>query len=177
MRRRFTAALAAVVLLVTPALGEAKAKPKTKTKPKTATTTVSAMPSAQTLAAEQAQRAAQAMLLLQTDQASQAEDLGGGVYQGASIPARYGPVQVTITVVGGKITDAKGTWNIDIPRSIQIDTYVFSLLQTDTVTMQSANLHTVAGATLSVDAFAASLQSALVKAHLSTVGAVPLGPY
>jgi len=42
---------------------------------------------------------------------------------------------------------------------------------------QGANLHAIAGATLSVNAFQASLQSALVKAHLSTVGAIQLGPY
>jgi len=84
---------------------------------------------------------------------------------------------VTISVAGGKLTDCKGTWDIDIPRSIQIDTAAFPLLQTDCMATQSAKLHQITGATLSVDAFIASLQSALVKAQLSTVGAIQLGPY
>ena len=170
MRRPLTALLAAVVLLVSPTLALAKAKPKAKVK-------TSKVPSTATLAAEQAQRVAQAMLLLEQQQADQAQEMGGGAFQGASIASRYGPIQVTIGIAGGQITDCKGTWDIDIPRSIQIDTNAFPLLQTDCMNMQSAKLHQITGATLSVDAFVASLQSALVKAHLSTVGAIQLGPY
>jgi uncharacterized protein with FMN-binding domain len=179
MRRPLTALLAAAALLLTPPLAGANLRPKAKAKKKRAhaAATVSKAPTAAQLAAEQAQRVAQAMLLLEQQQADAAQDLGGGSFQGASIESRYGPIEVTISVGGGKITDCKGTWDIDIPRSIQIDTAAFPLLQTDCVSTGTAKLHQISGATLSVNAFIASLQSALVKAHLSTVGAIELGPY
>ena len=177
MRRPLTAVAAAAALLLTPPLAGATLTPKAKKKRHHAASTAARPPTAAQLAAEQAQRVAQAMLLLEQQQADQAQDLGGGSYEGASIPSRYGPIQVTVSVAGGKITDCNGTWDIDIPRSIQIDTAAFPLLQTDCLDTGSARLHQISGATLSVDAFIASLQSALVKAHLSTVGAIQLGPY
>ena len=178
MRRPLTALAAAAALLLTPPLAGATVTPKAKKKKRHhAAATASKAPTAAQLAAEQAQRVAQSMLLLEQQQADQAQDLGGGSYEGASIPSRYGPIQVTITVAGARISDCNGTWDIDIPRSIQIDTAAFPLLETDCLDTGSAKLHQISGATLSVDAFIASLQSALVKAHLSTVGAIQLGPY
>ena len=178
MRRLLVAVPVALVLLVSPALAAASSAltPKHHKKKKKVVATTK-LPTAAQLAAEQAQRVAQGMLLLEQQQADQAQDLGGGSFQGASILSRYGPIQVTISVGGGKITDCQGTWDIDIPRSIQIDTAAFPMLQTDCLATGSAKLHQITGATLSVDAFVASLQSALVKAHLSTVGAIQLGPY
>jgi uncharacterized protein with FMN-binding domain len=172
MRRRIVVLLGAFVLLVPP-VADATLPRKHKKKKVVALK----MPTQAQLAAQQAQRVAQAMLLLEQQQADEAPDLGGGSYLGASIPSRYGPIQVTISVAGGKISDCKGTWDIDIPRSIQIDSAAFPMLQTDCVGTGTAKLHQISGATLTVDAFIASLQSALVKAHLSTVGAIQLGPY
>jgi uncharacterized protein with FMN-binding domain len=179
MRRPVTVVLAAAVLLLTPSFADATLSPRAKHKKKkvVAVQAVTKMPTAAQLAAQQAQRVVQAMLLLEQQQADQAQDLGGGAYEGASIPSRYGPIQVTINIAGGKIADCQGTWDIDIPRSIQIDTAAFPLLQTDCVGTGTAKLHQVSGATLSVNAFIASLQSALVKAQLSSVGAIQLGPY
>jgi uncharacterized protein with FMN-binding domain len=178
MRRPVTAVLAAAALLLTPSFADATLSPRAQhKKKKVVVKSLAKAPPAAQLAAEQAQRVAQAMVLLEQQQADQAEDLGGGAFQGASISSRYGPIQVTIGIAGGKITDCKGTWDIDIPRSIQIDTAAFPLLQTDCTETGSAKLHQISGATLSVNAFIASLQSALVKAHLSTVGAIQLGPY
>jgi uncharacterized protein with FMN-binding domain len=178
MRRRMIALLGAFALLV-PAVADATLPPRHKKKKKrvVAAQAVTKMPTQAQLAAQQAQRVAQAMLLLEQQQADQAQDLGGGSFLGASIPSRYGPIQVTVSVAGGKIADCKGTWDIDIPRSIQIDTAAFPLLQTDCLSTGTAKLHQISGATLTVNAFIASLQSALVKAHLSTVGAIQLGPY
>src|SRR5437764_1739984 len=178
MRRSVTAVLVAAALLLTPSFADATLRPRAKHKKKkvVAVKAVTKMPTAAQLAAEQAQRVAQAMVLLE-QQADQAQDLGGGAFEGASIASRYGPIQVTISVAGGKITDCKGTWDIDIPRSIQIDTAAFPLLQTDCVSTGTAKLHQISGATLSVNAYIASLQSALVRAHLSSAGAIELGPY
>jgi len=179
MRRPVSAVLVAAALLLTPSFADATLQPRAKHKKKkvVAVKAVTKMPTAAQLAAEQAQRVAQAMVLLEQQQADQAQDLGGGAFEDASIASRYGPIQVTISVAGGKITDCKGTWDIDIPRSIQIDTAAFPLLQTDCVSMGTAKLHQISGATLSVNAYIASLQSGLVKAHLSSVGAIQLGPY
>ena len=178
MRRPVSALLASVVVLVAPALADgAKAKPKAKARAKPKVQAVSKLPTQTQLAAQQTQRVAQAMLLLEQQQAEQALDLGGGVYQGAAIPSRYGPIQVTITVAGGKIVEVKGTWDIDIPRSIQIDTAAFPLLHDNVLAVQGTKLDMLTGATLTIDAYQASLQSALVRAHMSTVGAIPLGPY
>ena len=47
----------------------------------------------------------------------------------------------------------------------------------DCVSTGTAKLHQISGATLSVNAYIASLQSALVRAHLSSAGAIELGPY
>jgi len=178
MRRRIIAIVGALVLAV-PAVADATLPPRHKKKKKrtVAAQAVTKAPTAAQLAAEQAKRVAQAMLLLEQQLADQAQDLGGGAFEGASVASRYGPIQVTITVAGGKIADCKGTWDIDIPRSIQIDTAAFPLLQTDCLATGNAKLHQITGATLSVNAFIASLQSALVKAQLSTVGAIQLGPY
>jgi uncharacterized protein with FMN-binding domain len=179
MARRSSLLLALVVALLTPSFADGTLRPRAKHKKKkvVAVHAVTKMPTAAQLAAEQAKRVAQSMLLLEQQQADQAQELGGGAFEGASISSRYGPIQVTIDVAGGKITDCKGTWDIDIPRSIQIDTAAFPLLQTDCVGTGTAKLHQISGATLSVNAFIASLQSALVKAQLSTVGAIQLGPY
>src|SRR5437764_9865699 len=101
MRRRSTVLLALVVLLLTPSFADATSRPRAKHKKKkvvVAVKTVTKMPTAAELAAEQAKRVAQAMLLLEQQQADQAQDLGGGAFQGASIPSRYGPIQVTVNL-------------------------------------------------------------------------------
>src|SRR5438874_666640 len=80
--------------LLTPPLAGANLKPKAKKKRAHAASTASKLPTAPQLAAEQAQRVAQAMLLLEQQQADAAQDLGGGSFQGASVESRYGPIQV-----------------------------------------------------------------------------------
>ena len=90
------------------------------------------------------------------------------VVNGTSVPTRYGPVQVSITVRAGQIVSATA---LDFPRSNgtdqQINTYAVPLLQQRTLKTQSAQVDTVSGATYTSQGYRESLQAALDAAHLS----------
>jgi uncharacterized protein with FMN-binding domain len=80
---------------------------------------------------------------------------------------RYGAVQATITVAGGKITAVQISAPEDNPRSAAINTQAIPILQSETLQAQSANIDIVSGATYTSEAYAQSLQAALDQAHLS----------
>ncbi|TPG17959.1 FMN-binding protein [Pedococcus bigeumensis] len=88
-------------------------------------------------------------------------------YTGASIDTNYGPVQVQITVVDGKVTKAKVTqvpWNDG--RDQEINGYAVPILNKEVVKAQSGTIDMVSGATFTSDGYIQSLQSAIDKAHL-----------
>ena len=91
--------------------------------------------------------------------------LANGTYQGAVEQTRYGPVQVEVTVAGGKITEVKALQltNAD-PRSEQISNQAAPILRSEVLKAQSASVATVSGATFTTDGYLTSLQSALDKA-------------
>jgi uncharacterized protein with FMN-binding domain len=80
----------------------------------------------------------------------------------------YGPVQVQITVRGGRITSAHA---IDYPqgggRDQQINSRAIPVLDRAALQLQSAQIDTVSGATYTSDGYRRSLQSALDAAHLA----------
>jgi uncharacterized protein with FMN-binding domain len=87
--------------------------------------------------------------------------------QGDVADTRWGPVEVEITVAGGKIT------NVSVPqypngngRDQQINAYALPVLIDETLTKQSAAIDMVSGATVTSDGYVRSLQSALDKAGL-----------
>ena len=86
---------------------------------------------------------------------------------GGSAGTRYGPVQVQITVLNGKITAATA---IDYPqtngRDYEINSYAIPALNDETVSAQSAQIDTISGATYTSDGYRRSLQSAIDAAHL-----------
>ncbi|MBC7373293.1 MAG: FMN-binding protein [Frankiales bacterium] len=90
------------------------------------------------------------------------------VVNGTSVPTRYGPVQVSITVRAGRILSATA---VDFPQSggtdQQINSYAVPLLQQETMKTQSAQIDTVSGATYTSQGYRESLQAALDAAHLS----------
>lgn len=95
---------------------------------------------------------------------------GGGAAQtvtGDEANTQYGPVQVSVTVTGGKITAATAVKTPDSgPQSEQIAADSVPKLNQAAVTAQSAKIDTVSGATYTSEGYRKSLQSALDKAGL-----------
>ncbi|MCU1501693.1 MAG: FMN-binding protein [Ilumatobacteraceae bacterium] len=96
--------------------------------------------------------------------------LADGTYAGATATNKYGPVQVQITVAGGKITDVVALQTPTGDRkSISINDRATPTLVSEALSAQSANVDTVSGATYTTDSYKISLQSAIDLAHATTV--------
>lgn len=92
--------------------------------------------------------------------------LRDGQYTGNLADAYYGNVQVRASIQGGKITGVQFlTYPSDRRTSQRINSYAVPMLQTEAVQVQSAQVDLISGATLTSQAFAESLQSALDQAH------------
>ncbi|WP_433312288.1 FMN-binding protein [Micromonospora chersina] len=92
---------------------------------------------------------------------------GSGTATGSVAQTRWGPVQVRITVSGGKITDVTA---VQVPdgnhRDQEINDYAVPILRQAALAAQSARIDTVSGATVTSDGYRESLQSAIDAAHL-----------
>ncbi|MGW4157427.1 FMN-binding protein [Micromonospora chersina] len=92
---------------------------------------------------------------------------GSGTATGSVAQTRWGPVQVRITVSGGKITDVTA---VQVPdgnhRDQEINDYAVPILRQEALAAQSARIDTVSGATVTSDGYRESLQSAIDAAHL-----------
>ena len=88
-----------------------------------------------------------------------------GTYQGPSTSTRWGPVQVQITVSGGKVTDVQA---IDYPtengRAEEINSYATPRVAAEGLAAPSATIDMVSGATVTSRGYITSLQSALDQA-------------
>jgi uncharacterized protein with FMN-binding domain len=83
---------------------------------------------------------------------------------GAAWPTVYGPVQVRITVTGGKITAAAATeYPTETPRDAQINAFAIPQLNAEAVAAGNAKIDTVSGATYTSQGYLGSLQNALDK--------------
>ena len=90
-----------------------------------------------------------------------------GTFTGANGNTQFGPVQVQITVVNGKITNAVAlTYPTGSFRDQQINQQAIPYLIQETLAAQSANIQGVGGASYTSQGWANSLQSALAKAGL-----------
>jgi uncharacterized protein with FMN-binding domain len=88
----------------------------------------------------------------------------GTTVTGAAWPTIYGPVQVRITVSGGKVTAATATeYPTETPRDSQINAFAIPQLNSETVAAGSAQIDTVSGATYTSQGYIGSLQNALDK--------------
>lgn len=80
---------------------------------------------------------------------------------------RYGPVAVQITVTNGQITAVDAVeYPTSKSRDLQINQRAVPLLDQEALAAQSANIHTISGATYTSNGYVTSLQSALDKAGL-----------
>ena len=91
---------------------------------------------------------------------------GSGTFTGEAADTRYGPVQVQITVAGGKITDAQAVqYPQESGRDVRINSSAVPELNQETLQAQSAQIDTVSGATYTSEGYQQSLQSAIDAAH------------
>lgn len=86
---------------------------------------------------------------------------------GASVDTQWGPVQVKITVSGGKITNATAVvYPQNNSRDQEINAVAIPTLQQESVGRNNANIDMVSGATYTSQGFIGSLQDALNQAGL-----------
>lgn len=88
-----------------------------------------------------------------------------GTFTGSVVNVNYGNVQVQITVVNGKITDAQA---LQAPsgRSDRYTQYAIPVLRSQTLAAQGSNIQGASGASYTSYGWYTSLQSALAKAGL-----------
>jgi uncharacterized protein with FMN-binding domain len=90
-----------------------------------------------------------------------------GTYTGDAADTPFGPVQVRITVAGGKLT---GVTAVDYPngspRDAEINAYAIPALNSEAAAAGSAHIDMISGATYTSEGYLTSLQSALDKAGL-----------
>jgi uncharacterized protein with FMN-binding domain len=92
---------------------------------------------------------------------------GSKTYRGDMVQTRWGPVQVAIKVVGGKITAVDAiVYPQDNPRDVEINSYAVPTLNQEALAAQSATIDMVSGATVTSRGYLTSLQSALDAAQL-----------
>ena len=86
---------------------------------------------------------------------------------GQAAQTRWGPVQVRITVAGGRVTAVD---LLQVPagnrRDVEINDAAVPVLTRETLRAQSARIDAVSGATVTSDGYITSLQSALDQAGL-----------
>lgn len=84
---------------------------------------------------------------------------------GSVAQTRWGPVQVRITVAGGRITDVSVVqYPHENGKDQQINARALPVLIDETISAQSASIDMVSGATITSEGYVQSLQSALDQA-------------
>ncbi len=90
-----------------------------------------------------------------------------GTFTGQTAQTQYGPVQVQITVSGGKLTGVTALQlTNDGGRSVQISQQAAPILRQEALQAQSAQIQAVSGATYTSHGYVTSLQSAIDQAGL-----------
>jgi uncharacterized protein with FMN-binding domain len=91
-----------------------------------------------------------------------AETVTGGVAS-----TQWGPVQVRLSISGGKITDVSVLQQPNgNPKDEEINSYALPILTKETIQDQSAHIDMVSGATVTSTGYLQSLQSAIDQAGL-----------
>ena len=91
----------------------------------------------------------------------------GRTYTGDTVQTQWGPVQVQITVSGGRVTEVTTLQHPSgNPRDEEINAYALPVLRESALSAQSADIDLVSGATVTSQGYVGSLQSALDQANL-----------
>jgi len=91
------------------------------------------------------------------------------VVNGSVAQTRWGPVQVQITIAGGRIANVVVLQQPNgNRRDVEINSYAVPQLNQEVLAAQSANINTVSGATVTSDGYVESLQAALDAAHFKS---------
>ncbi|MEW2270631.1 FMN-binding protein [Streptomyces griseofuscus] len=93
---------------------------------------------------------------------------GGGAktVTGETAQTRWGPVQVRVTVKGGRLTEVTAIqYPTENPRDQEINSYALPQLRREALAAQSARIDMVSGATYTSTGYQQSLQSALDQVH------------
>ncbi|MFE0461666.1 FMN-binding protein [Kitasatospora sp. NPDC058965] len=90
---------------------------------------------------------------------------------GNAVDTRFGPVQVRITLTGGKLTKVDVLqYPSESGRDREINAYALPQLNQEAIAAGGANIDAVSGATYTSDGYTRSLQSALDQAGQSGTG-------
>ncbi|MEU6465904.1 FMN-binding protein [Streptomyces sp. NPDC046976] len=85
---------------------------------------------------------------------------------GETAQTRWGPVQVRVTVKGGRLTEVTAVqYPTENPRDQEINSYALPQLRREALAAQSARIDMVSGATYTSTGYLQSLQSALDRVH------------
>jgi uncharacterized protein with FMN-binding domain len=91
---------------------------------------------------------------------------GSGAFTGPVEPYGYGELAARVTISGGRITAVSvPVLKVAEQFSQQLATEAIPVLRREVLTAQSARIQAVSGATYTSEAYAASVQAALDKAH------------
>ena len=92
---------------------------------------------------------------------------GSKTVTGGVASTQWGPVQVQLSISGGKITDVTVLQQPNgNPKDEEINSYALPILTKETVQEQSAHIDMVSGATVTSTGYLQSLQSAIDQAGL-----------
>jgi len=97
--------------------------------------------------------------------AQPATGLRSGTFAGSAVTHKYGTLRITIIISGGVITDIRSTYSTSLPLSEKINADALPTLRSEALSIQSAQVHTVSGATYTSGAYRTSLQSAIDKSR------------
>lgn len=91
-----------------------------------------------------------------------------GAYTGAvGSASQYGDVQIKVTITNGKITDIEFLQFPNTPgHTSEVNSAALPILKQEAITVQSANVDIVSGATQTTQGFQQTLQSALDQAKV-----------
>ncbi|TFB98626.1 FMN-binding protein [Cryobacterium sp. MDB1-18-2] len=85
-----------------------------------------------------------------------------GTFTGSSVQTRFGPVQVSVTIANGTITEVTALQlTNDGGRSVAISAQAAPILRSEVLSAQSAKVSNVSGATYTTRGYLTSLQAAL----------------